>query len=153
FLLICASALVFAETATVKRTTNLRSDPSTDNSPIAKLHKGDSVELLEPDKTNGYYHVTTDAGEGFAWANNLSLSSTPPVSGGGAIPIGSCNNIQSLGDCPDSGCKKDKQTGALIQVNETHALLNHFKRLVLPAGSPTLLIFNDFQQLQDAATS
>lgn len=75
------SAFGFAQTAEVTRNVNLRPDPSTDNPPIRLLTPPEQVELLEPVKTGGYYHVQTSLGEeGWVWARNVSIIATTPTS-------------------------------------------------------------------------
>jgi hypothetical protein len=46
--LLVFSALLSAQTAVVTRNVNLRSDPSANNPPIAKLVAGTQVQLLDP---------------------------------------------------------------------------------------------------------
>lgn len=152
---LLASTLALGQGVTVERNSNLRSDPSTSNPPMAKLHKGDTATLLESATTSGYYHVKADVGEGWVWAKNVSVAAQPTSNLNllGPIPIGSCSNVTSLAGCPDSGCEKNKTSGELEQVTETHALLNHAKKIVLPAGTPTLLTLDDFQTLQNDATN
>jgi uncharacterized protein YgiM (DUF1202 family) len=156
-LLALTPLALLAQTVTVQRTSNLRNDPSTSNPPITKLHKGDQAALLDAATTAGYYHVKTAAGqEGWLWAKNVSVSVAQPTTNLnllGPIPIGSCSAIANLAACPDSGCEQNRTTHELEQVSETHALLNHEKKIILPAGTPTLLTFDDFKTLQQDATS
>src|ERR1051326_8230908 len=92
-LALACSAILHAQTVSVQRTSNLRSDPSTSNPPVAKLHRGDQAALLAPTKTAGYYHVKTSAGaEGWLWAKNVSVGAAQPTSStnlSGPLPIGS----------------------------------------------------------------
>jgi len=68
--------LANAQTATVKRNVNLRLDPSTDNTPITTLKPKAKLELIEPDDTEGYFHVeTTDGEEGWVWGKNIRIES------------------------------------------------------------------------------
>jgi hypothetical protein len=79
FLLV--SSYAFGTNATVKRNVNLRTNPSTDNAPITLLHPPDEVELVEPEPSNGYYHVRTEDGqEGWVWSKNLQIAETPSTS-------------------------------------------------------------------------
>jgi hypothetical protein len=67
-----------AQTATVKRNVNLRPDASTDNDPIETLTRGALLTLIEPDPTDGYYHVTAPDGQaGFVWGKNIRLQAGP----------------------------------------------------------------------------
>jgi hypothetical protein len=56
-LLLLYAGATLGQTAEVTHNVNLRSDPSTTNPPIRLLTPPEQVELLEPGKTNGYYHV------------------------------------------------------------------------------------------------
>src|SRR5215813_15304816 len=79
FLLLLAS-LAAAQTAVVKRNVNLRTDPSTDSDAIEKLTPPAELQLLEPDPTDGFYHVrAADNEEGWVWGRNIKiLAGTPP---------------------------------------------------------------------------
>src|SRR5260370_1069735 len=71
FLGLCLAA---AQTATVTRNVNLRPDPSTDNAPLEKLKPPSQVQLVEPDPTGGYYHVTAQDGQdGWVWGRNIQI--------------------------------------------------------------------------------
>src|SRR3982750_4652813 len=79
----------------VTRNVNLRTDPSTGLEPIEMLRPPDRLDLIEPGKVNGYYHVRSDDGdEGWVWGSNVRLitaeeleSMTPPTSASGAAAI------------------------------------------------------------------
>jgi hypothetical protein len=78
-LLLTASAVSAQGTAVVTRNVNLREDPSSANPPIVLLAPPTTLTLLEPAKTNGYFHVRTgDGDEGFVWARNVEVTSAPP---------------------------------------------------------------------------
>jgi hypothetical protein len=67
-----------AQTAVVTRNVNLRSDASTDNPPIETLKRGAHLTLLEPDATDGYYHVNAPDGQtGFVWSKNIRVTGGP----------------------------------------------------------------------------
>src|ERR1039458_10604406 len=96
FLVLVVAFPLHAQQAEVTHNVNLRADPSTDNPPIKLLMPPEQVQLLEPDKTAGYYHVKTSSGEqGWVWSRNLNVletTSTPtpslaatPTSGPGAV--------------------------------------------------------------------
>lgn len=73
-LALLAIGLATAQTATVTRNVNLRPDPSADNDPIEKLKPPAQVQLVEPDPTAGYYHVTAPDGQnGWVWGRNISI--------------------------------------------------------------------------------
>src|SRR5258706_11107455 len=85
-LLLLSAGLSAAQTAVVKRNVNLRSDPSTDNDPIGKLEPGTEVELLEPDPTDGFFHVKTNGQTGWVWGKRIRIETqagptplTPPA--------------------------------------------------------------------------
>lgn len=80
FVVICLG-LASAQTAVVTRNVNLRPDASTDNDPIEKLTPGAQVQLLEPDSTNGFYHVqAADTQTGWVWGRNIRIQEGVPVS-------------------------------------------------------------------------
>ena len=68
-----------AQSLVVKRNVNLRSDASINVKPITLLTPPAQLTLLDPDKQNGFYHArTSDGKEGWVWAKNVALESTPP---------------------------------------------------------------------------
>jgi hypothetical protein len=77
--LLWAAAAV-AQSVTVVRDVNLRPEQSTADPPIRMLTPSEPpLDLLEPLIQDGYYHVRTSAGEeGYVWARNVAISSTPP---------------------------------------------------------------------------
>ncbi len=81
FFVLCLlwTSLATAQTAVVKRNVNLRSDASTDSDIVELLKPGAQLQLVEPDQTNGFYHVTSDDGkDGWVWARNTKvLAGTP----------------------------------------------------------------------------
>ena len=63
-----------AQTATVRHNVNLRPDPSTDNDPIAALTPPAQLTLIEPDASDGFFHVrTTEGQEGWVWGRNIRI--------------------------------------------------------------------------------
>lgn len=85
--LVCWSTIASAQTATVTRNVNLRSDPSTSQPPLQLLTPNEPLTLLSPTPDNGYYHVrAADGHEGYVWARNVRVTATaapPPAAGGG----------------------------------------------------------------------
>lgn len=80
FFVLLLSLFAAAQTATVKRNVNLRPDPSTDNDPITTLTPSTQLNLIEPDATDGFFHVkTSDGQEGWVWGRNVRVEkgSTP----------------------------------------------------------------------------
>src|SRR5262249_15294141 len=84
---VLVGTLCFSQQATVKHNVNLRGDPSTNNPPITLLHPGNVVQLIDTDKTAGYYHVhTSDGTEGWVWARNVTAETSNPGGGGSETP-------------------------------------------------------------------
>jgi len=80
-LVLLCCGLAYAQTAVVIRNVNLRPDASTDKTPIEKLTPGAQLNLIDPDQTNGFFHVQApDSQTGFVWAKNVR------VQGGGPTP-------------------------------------------------------------------
>ena len=72
---------ILSQTAVVIRNVNLRLDPSTDQASILKLVPPAQVTLLEPDPTNGFYHVKSGDSEGWVWGKNIRIQAEgPPTS-------------------------------------------------------------------------
>src|SRR5262249_36831087 len=91
-----------AQTATVTRNVNLRPDPSTDNDPIEKLKPPARVQLVEPDPTDGFYHVTaSDGQEGWVWAKNVSVETPSSTGGNGTTGEAPADSISTEWEKPD----------------------------------------------------
>ena len=68
--LLCASVSL-AQTVEVLQNVNLRSDPSSANSPIRSVKAGEVLDLIEIIPPGRYYQVRTTQGEiGFAYAGS-----------------------------------------------------------------------------------
>jgi hypothetical protein len=82
-LLLLSLALAYGQTAVVTRNVNLRPDPSTNNDPIGKLQPDTQVELLEPDPTDGFFHVKANGKTGWVWGKRIRIETqagpTPPT--------------------------------------------------------------------------
>jgi len=89
-LLLLSLGLALGQTGVVTRNVNLRPDPSTDNDPIDKLQPGTQVELLEPDPTDGFFHVKVNDQTGWVWAKRIRIQTetggTPPAPGPSPTP-------------------------------------------------------------------
>jgi uncharacterized protein YraI len=97
-LLFCATS-VDAQTAVVKRNVNVRSDSSTNHTPIGHLKTGDKVELIAPSVSNGFFHIRMEDGtEGWAWSRNLDIQGA--VAGPMAQHIGPSNLYPTLSMTP-----------------------------------------------------
>ncbi len=80
FLLVIAALPMAAQQTTVLHHVYMRSDPSTSNAPIATLRKGQTVTVIEPEPTDGFYHVKTARGkEGWVGATYLALGVQQPT--------------------------------------------------------------------------
>jgi hypothetical protein len=79
FLAVVPGIDLLAQDAVVTRNVNLRRDPSTANPEIRLLLPGTELRLLEPGRTNNYYHVATmGRDEGWVWGNNIRVHPPPP---------------------------------------------------------------------------
>ena len=119
---LLSASTVLSQTAVVTRNANLRPDPSTDQDPIVKLIPPAQVELLEPDPTNGFYHVKAGANEGWVWGKNIHISA------GGAPPVPSPAPPSAHGSA--SG-------GALIEPTPAPAVSSDWEK-----GSPENNVFH-----------
>lgn len=78
---------VFAQQATLKRNSILRSDSSTSSQALEHLKAGSTITIEDTARQNGYYRAKADDGqEGWVWGKNISLGSvtnnpTQPASG------------------------------------------------------------------------
>jgi hypothetical protein len=78
-----------AQTATVTRNVNLRSEQSTVEPAIRLLTPTEPpLTLLEPDLQDGYYHVRTSASEeGYVYGRNVKVSTSAPAPPTGTTTI------------------------------------------------------------------
>lgn len=87
----CSAALLFsawasgiprtalAQTAELRRNSNLRSEPSVRLAPLRLVTPGERVELASGEYRNGYYRVCRAlAEEGWLWARNVRILSVSP---------------------------------------------------------------------------
>jgi hypothetical protein len=90
--LVLFASQSWAQTATVTRNVNLRSEQSTSDPPIRLLTPAEPpLTVLEPLVQDGYYHVRTSVGEeGYVYAHNVkvSASETPAPSPTTTIQLG-----------------------------------------------------------------
>ncbi len=88
FILLLWTSAAVAQTVTVTRNVNLRSDPSSEYEPIRLLTPAEPpMTLVEPAQDSGYYHVQTSAGEdGYVWGRNVTVSVTAPAPAPAAVP-------------------------------------------------------------------
>jgi hypothetical protein len=91
-LVLLWTTVAFAQTATVTRNVNLRSEQSTVEPAIRLLTPAEPpLTLLEPDLQDGYYHVRTSVGEeGYVYSRNVKVSASapPPPTGTTTIQLG-----------------------------------------------------------------
>src|SRR5712692_7002424 len=109
------AGLALAQEAVVTRNVNLRRDPSTNHPPIRLLVPPDTVELVEPEQTSGYYHVRTEDREtGWVWGRNLRVlsggepSPTSPHTAPAPAPSG--DGTAATGVAPDWAKPTPNQT-------------------------------------------
>ena len=89
-LLTFLSVSLAAQTAIVTRAVNLRPDPSTIRTPIAKLTPQTQLQLLETGSTNGYLHVKVNDQSGWVWSKNVqTIQPTSSKVTGGEMAAGS----------------------------------------------------------------
>jgi hypothetical protein len=96
--LLLFDCVAFAQTGVVKRSVTLRPDASRENDAIRTLKVGTRVELLDPNKTNGYFHVRAGSHEGWVWARNVEVEDL--------------ENIQSTATEPNTSSKHCIQAAA-----------------------------------------
>ena len=141
--------------ATITHDANLRPDASTQKRPIQTLAAGTRVVVIDPNPTNGFYHVRTDKKkEGWVWSKSVSLQAKVNVGSRKLVrrptvveaeqQMGSASTAcaTDLSSCPPSGCSGP---------DTPHGLANQLKRRVPTGGSTLLLTFDDFQALQQQA--
>jgi hypothetical protein len=112
--------LASSQTAVVTRNVNLRPDPSTTGTPIAKLTPQTQTQLLEPGPTNGFLHIKVNDQSGWVWSKNVRVQQAPSIGGRGetategapatAIPSGwekpapqSASFQSDEGECGETG--------------------------------------------------
>ena len=131
-------SFVLSQTAIVKRNVNLRSVPSTVGAPIVKVVPPAQLELLDPNPTNGFYHVKAGQNEGWVWGRNISIqlgdqppttTQPPPTAGAGSLiesnPLSEISSSweketpsdtvfhSDEGDCAETGDGGDADTNKL----------------------------------------
>ena len=80
-LAVCLLNYAAAQEAIVRRDTNLRLTPSTNEPPEAKLHQGDKLTLLDPTPEHGYYQVKTrDGKDGWVFSRSIHVLQSPSSS-------------------------------------------------------------------------
>ncbi len=122
FLTILPVLTVAAQDAVVKRNVNLREDPSTANPPIRLLLPGDEISLLEPNRTNRYYHVVTaDGVEGWVWGNNIRVVFPPDTP------------VEVYNGCPMEGNAKSARGQAVNRLKNRYTSPNINAAITLAA--------------------
>lgn len=71
-----------AQEAVVRsKTANLRVEPGTQDAPVAVLHAGDRIKLLDPTPERGYYQVVTEDGkDGWIFLRAIKIIASPSSS-------------------------------------------------------------------------
>jgi hypothetical protein len=81
FLWLAESTSV-SQTATVRRSSNLRKSPNTSSAVLESLDHGDSITVISSTKRLGYYHVRAGDGTlGWVWGPNISAGTSSDAGG------------------------------------------------------------------------
>ena len=117
-----------AQTAVVTRNVNLRPDPSTDGTPVAKLTSQTQLQLLGTVPSNGFLHVKVNDQSGWVWSKDVRIQQSPSTGTGAAAialegapatailsdwdkPAPQSNSFQSdEGECGETGDGGDTDT-------------------------------------------
>ena len=107
------SSAAFADYLVVQRNGNLRAEPSTESEILEKIRSGDILDLIEEEKTNGYWHVRAGASGQEGWVfqtlvrkvSGDTTVSAPPAADNSVVDIrildvgaGHCALIKLPGD-------------------------------------------------------
>ena len=140
-----------AQQAKVKSNVNLRSNPTNAPPSIRLLKPPEALTLLEPNPTQGYYHVVAALNDtGWVWHTKITFVVAdppgPPLPPPGAFAI-------SHASCPPVG--KHKVGNQLVQYSETSdgGLRNMAKRHSPVGTTPVTLTLNDLVALQQDVSS
>jgi hypothetical protein len=144
-------AVLSAQQARVKSNGNLRPHPSNAPPAIRLLKPPETLTLLEPNPTQGYYHVVAALNDsGWVWHTKLTFVVAdppgPPLPPPGAFAI-------SHASCPPVG--KHKVNNQLVQYSETSdaGLRNMAKRHSPVGATPVTLTLADILALQQDVSS
>jgi SH3 domain-containing protein len=93
-----------AQTATVIRNVNLRSDPSSEYPPIRLLTPSEPpLTLLDATPESGYYRVVTSGGDtGYVWSRYVRINASPTVADTVIQPGPGVPGSASMAGCGDS---------------------------------------------------
>jgi hypothetical protein len=150
--LVLWCSIAFADTATVKRPSNLRADHDVNAALVKHLDVATQLTVLDEAPQNGYLHVKTAGGdEGWVFSRNVTVAQKQPAHHAKKLPAraataksrssGPC--FPTFDQCPDDGCAK---------ANSADAALNNRKRhLLADDGSAVTLNFADLRTLQDTS--
>jgi hypothetical protein len=79
-LLVVSSSDLSPQAAVAKRNVNLREGPATTTTRLLTLQKNDEMELLDPQKVDGFYNVRVANGDiGWVYAAYVRVLTNPPV--------------------------------------------------------------------------
>ena len=111
---VCLAVIVFwaaiasAQTVTVFRNVNLRSEQSIQEPAIRLLRPDEPpMALLEPHAQDGYFYVRTTAGEeGYVWSRSVRVSAAPPGAGIAPLVVGASIQLHPgvAGSASMTGC-------------------------------------------------
>jgi hypothetical protein len=147
-----------AQQATVTHNVNLRPTASSAQPAIRLLLPPETLTLLEPGQTAGYYHVRTQQDEsGWVWSHNVAVDTTggrtPPADPAGPVlpPAGTFATDNAA--CPAVGTHTVSGAAKPYADTSDAGLRNMAKRHV-PAGiTPVTLDVPAFVALQDDVNS
>ena len=146
---VCPFALA-AQQATVVHNVNLRSTASTAHPSQRLLRPPESLTLLKPTPTNGYYHVRTlDSLQGWVWGRNIVIASAVAAVNPGGPPLPAPGSYAiDMPSCPAVG--EHTVHGALTPYDDSSdaGLRNMAKRHVPVGATPVTLTIAGFTALQ-----
>jgi hypothetical protein len=148
-----------AQQVTVTHNVNLRATPSSAQRPIRRLLPPETLTLLDPAQTSGYYHVRTQQNEsGWVWSHNVAVdttssSGTPPADPAGPVLPAAGTFARDNPSCPAVGTHTVSGAGTPYSDTSDAGLRNMAKRHVPVGAEPVTLDLFAFHALQDDVNS
>jgi uncharacterized protein YgiM (DUF1202 family) len=151
----------FSQTATLKRSSNLRKSATSSSAIIEELPAGAAVTLISNTKRSGYYHVHAEDGQaGWVLARNVKVSEAAearraprpgaaPTGGqafdpGCALPFDSIKQKHPI----DDTCDMDGLSSNGGRPTEQKVAENHVKNDFCKTGAPVDISYQDLLQLE-----
>lgn len=149
-LMLSASAGFAQTTAVVTHNANLRSTPSSAQTPIRPLMPNEMLTLVTTTPVNGYYHVRTAQNEdGWVYRTFVKVGGTSPP----PPPAATCGpgtEVVVHPSCPAVGMHSQNHQLVAYAANSDAGLRNMAKRhLPDPACTPKPLTLDDVRSLQN----